>query len=69
MMTAIIEAGLMEKQAEEIDRKAGELEAEQAVNYNPRRYVYWQAEERIQAYRDKARELREQALQLRRNSA
>lgn len=67
-MSRVNEARQLEARASELESKADEMDVEQHVHFNPRRHSYWNIEERIEKYRDKARELREQARELRRAS-
>lgn len=68
-MSMATEARQLEAKASELESKADEMDVEQHVHFNPRRHSYWNVEERIERYRDKARELRQQARELRRASA
>lgn len=68
-MSEMTEAGRLEARASELESKADEMDVEQHVHFNPRRQSYWNVEERIEKYRDKARELRKQARELRRANA
>jgi hypothetical protein len=68
-MVADIEADRLDEQAASLESKADEIDVEQHVYFNPRRQFYWNAEERAENYRAKARQLRAQAAEIRRRSA
>lgn len=68
-MSIVTEARQLENRAAELESRAEEMDVEQHVYFNPRRHSYWNVDERIEKYRAKARQLREQARQLRRANA
>lgn len=64
-----IEARGLERRAAEFERKARERDVEVHVQFSPRRFGFWDEQDRIDRYRKTARDLREQAAKLRRQNA